>query len=134
VAVATEAGLVAPVLGAADRLGLRDTSAALAALVERARQGRLKPADLGPKSMVVSNLGMYGVDAFVAIIDQPDPLILAVGRVADRVVPLDGQVAIRPMCTLTLSVDHRALDGVDGARFLERVKWRLENPFDILGA
>ncbi|MCA9905036.1 MAG: 2-oxo acid dehydrogenase subunit E2, partial [Anaerolineae bacterium] len=67
-------------------------------------------------------------------IDQPDPMILAVGRVAERVVPVHGQVVIRPMCTLTLSVDHRVLDGVQGAQFLARVKTYLEHPFELLGS
>jgi pyruvate dehydrogenase E2 component (dihydrolipoamide acetyltransferase) len=128
------AGLIVPVLPQADRLGLRATSRRLRDLVERARRGRLRERDLGQKSMVVSNLGMYGVDAFVAIIDPPDPMILAVGCVADRVVPADGQPAIRPMSTLTLSADHRVLDGTQGARFLTRVKASLENPFEMLGA
>jgi pyruvate dehydrogenase E2 component (dihydrolipoamide acetyltransferase) len=134
IAVSTDDGLVVPVINAADQLSLHATSTALRDVSQRARAGRLKAGDIGEKSMVISNLGMYSVDAFIAIIDMPDPMILAVGRVADRIVPIDGQVAIRPMCTLTLSVDHRVLDGVDGARFLERVKLRLENPYDILGA
>lgn len=132
VAVSTEGGLVVPVVPGADQLTLKDTSQAVRSVTERARQGRMKPADMGPKSLVVSNLGMYGIDIFVAIIDMPDPMILAVGRVADRVVPLNGQIVVQPMCTLTLSVDHRALDGVQGAQFLGALKNRLENPFDVL--
>jgi pyruvate dehydrogenase E2 component (dihydrolipoamide acetyltransferase) len=132
VAVSTEAGLIVPVLPQADKQSLRQTSQRIRGLVERAGRGRLREGDLSPKSIVVSNLGMYGVDAFVAIIDPPDPMILAVGRVADRVVPVDGQPAVRPMCTLSLSVDHRALDGTQGARFLAQVKDMLENPFEIL--
>lgn len=133
VAVGLEDGLIVPVVREADRLSLAETSRRVRQLSERARSGRLQAADLGQKSMVVSNLGMYGVDAFIAIIDLPDPMILAVGRVADRVVPVGGQIAIRPLCTLTLSVDHRVLDGVLGARFLEGVKDHLENPYALLG-
>jgi pyruvate dehydrogenase E2 component (dihydrolipoamide acetyltransferase) len=133
VAVNTDEGLVVPVIRTADRLNLREVSQGLRAVTSRARQGRLKPADLGEKSMVVSNLGMYSVDRFIAIIDMPDPMILAVGRVAERVIPQNGQVAIRPMCTLSLSVDHRALDGVLAAQFLGRVKDHLENPYEIMG-
>ena len=132
VAVSTEAGLVVPVIPGADKLTLRDTSQAVRSAALRARQGRMKSADTGPKSLVVSNLGMYGIDAFIAIIDMPDPMIRAVGRVADRVVSLSGQIVVQPMCTLTLSVDHRALDGVQGAQFLDALKNRLESPFDIL--
>jgi pyruvate dehydrogenase E2 component (dihydrolipoamide acetyltransferase) len=132
VAVGTEGGLIVPVVSRADGLSLRETSERIHGLAERARQGRMREGDLSPKSMVVSNLGMQGVDAFIAIIDPPAPMILAVGRVADRVVPVGGQPAIRPMATLTLSVDHRALDGIQGARFLMRVRTILENPFEIL--
>jgi pyruvate dehydrogenase E2 component (dihydrolipoamide acetyltransferase) len=134
VAVSVDTGLIVPVLPQADLLGLRQVSRQLRALEERARRGRLRETDLGQKSMVVSNLGMYGVDAFVAIIDPPDPMILAVGCVADRVVPVDGQPVVRPMSTFTLSVDHRVLDGTQGAQFLTRVKTTLENPFEMLGA
>jgi pyruvate dehydrogenase E2 component (dihydrolipoamide acetyltransferase) len=133
VAVNTDQGLMVPVIRDADKLSLQDTVAALKAVAGRAREGRLRQTDLGEKSMVISNLGMYSVDTFIAIIDMPDPMILAVGRVADRLVPVDGQAVIRPMCTLTLSVDHRVLDGVQGAQFLERLKDRLENPFEVMG-
>ena len=133
IAVATDEGLFVPVLPGADGLGLRQTLAQTRELAERARQRRLRERDLGGKSLIVTNLGMFGVDAFAAIIDPPDPMILAIGRVSDRVVPVDGQPNVRPMCTLTLSVDHRVLDGVLGARFLARVKSILEHPFEILG-
>ena len=133
VAVAVDEGLIVPTMPDADQHSLQSIAEILRGLGERARSGRLKPADLGEKSMVISNLGMYGVDAFIAIIDMPDPMILAVGQVADRLVPVNGQAVIKPMCTLSLSVDHRVLDGVQGAQFLGLVKNRLENPFDILG-
>ncbi|NJN84574.1 MAG: 2-oxo acid dehydrogenase subunit E2, partial [Caldilineaceae bacterium] len=89
--------------------------------------------DLGGKSLVVSNLGMYGVDAFIAIIELPSPMILAVGAVTDRVVAVDGQPVVRPLCTLTLSADHRVLDGAPAAQFLEKIKQHLEAPFALLG-
>ncbi len=133
VAVDTDSGLLVPVIPGADTLSLREVSDVLKAAAERARKGALRPSDLGEKSMIVSNLGMYSIDTFIAIIDQPDPMILAVGRVADRFVPVNGQPVIQPMCTLTLSVDHRVLDGAQGARFLERVKNRLENPYELMG-
>jgi pyruvate dehydrogenase E2 component (dihydrolipoamide acetyltransferase) len=82
--------------------------------------------------MVVSNLGMHGVDAFIAIVDQPDPMILAVGRVAERCVVVDGAPAVTWGCTLTLSADHRVLDGFLAARFLEVVKSKLESAFRFL--
>lgn len=133
IAVATDEGLLVPVLPGADGLDLRQTLAHIRQVTERARQRRLREGDLGGKSMVVTNLGMFGVDAFAAIIDPPDPMILAAGRISDRVVPVDGQPQIRPMCTLTLSADHRVLDGVLGARFLARIISILEHPFEILG-
>ena len=132
VATNTEEGLVVPVIQNADQHGLQELSQSLRETAQRARDRRLRPTELGEKSMVISNLGMYAVDQFIAIIDMPDPMILAVGRVADRVVPIDGQIAIKPMCTLSLSVDHRVMDGVQGAQFLERIKDSLENPFEIL--
>ncbi len=133
VAIHTDTGLVAPVISNVDTLSLREVSAALREVADRARAGRLKPADMGGKSMVISNLGMQRVDAFIAIIDMPDPMILAVGRVADRVVAVNGQVQIQPMCTLSLSVDHRAFNGFPAAQFLEAITSYLENPFAIPG-
>jgi pyruvate dehydrogenase E2 component (dihydrolipoamide acetyltransferase) len=134
VAVNVADGLIVPIIRGADRLTLDATNRAIAEAAGRARSGRLRPDDMGPKSLSISNLGMAGIDAFVAIIDEPDPMILAVGRVAERVVPVEGQIVIRPMSTLTLSVDHRVLDGMQGAEFLMRVKQHLENPFELLGA
>jgi pyruvate dehydrogenase E2 component (dihydrolipoamide acetyltransferase) len=132
-AVSTDEGLVVPTLVNADRASLREVSANVRALAKRAREMRLRPADLSSKSLSISNLGMHRVDAFIAIIDMPDPMILAVGRVVDRAVVVEKQVVIRPMCTLTLSVDHRVLDGAVAARYLEAVVAALESPFAILG-
>jgi pyruvate dehydrogenase E2 component (dihydrolipoamide acetyltransferase) len=133
VAVNTDDGLVVPTLANADRKSLREVSLNVREMAARAREKRLRPVDLANKSLTISNLGMYRVDAFIAIIDMPDPMILAVGQVADRVVAIDKQVAIQPMCTLTLSVDHRVLDGAVAARVLESVAAILEAPFAILG-
>lgn len=133
VAVDTPAGLIVPVILDVDKRSLRQVALDLHNAAERARKGALKPADMGEKSMVISNLGMYTVDTFIAIIDQPDPMILAVGRVAERFVPVHGQPVIMPMCTLTLSADHRVLDGAAAARFLEHIKAHLENPYTLLG-
>jgi pyruvate dehydrogenase E2 component (dihydrolipoamide acetyltransferase) len=132
VAAGLPEGLLVPVVAAADELSLARLSGQMRQLIGRARKGRLHTGDVGQRSMVISNLGMHGVDAFVAIIDIPNPMILAVGRVSERVVPVAGQPVIRPMCTLTLSVDHRVFDGVEGAQFLERIKLLLEQPFELL--
>ncbi len=133
VAVSVADGLLTPVLAGAEKLALNEVSFRLKALTERARGNRLRAADLGNKSIVLSNLGMYAVDSFIAIIEQPAPMILAVGRISERVVAVQGQPAVRPVCTLTLSVDHRVLDGVPAARFLTHVVQNLEQPFAILG-
>lgn len=125
-AVGTENALVVAVIPEADTLDLDATAVAVREATRRAREGRLRESDLGPRSTVVSNLGMHGVHAFIAIIDEPDPFIVAVGEIRDVVVPIDGAPAIRPMTTLTLSVDHRALDGVQGARLLSEIRSRLE--------
>jgi pyruvate dehydrogenase E2 component (dihydrolipoamide acetyltransferase) len=133
VAVSLREGLVVPAISQADLRSLREISIEIKSLSERARNGKLKESDFAGKSLVVSNLGMYGVDSFTAIIDMPASMILAVGRVVDRVVPVNKQPEVRPMCTINLSVDHRVLDGVDGARFLKRIRDILENPFEIMG-
>ena len=132
IAVAVDDGLLVPVLSGADQLALETLAEQTAGLIERARSRRLLAADTGEKSMVVSNLGMHGVDAFLAIIDVPDPVVLSIGRVSDRCVPVEGGVGVRPMCTLGLSVDHRVLDGVAGARFLRLVADILEAPEQLL--
>lgn len=121
IAVATADGLVVGVVREADRLGLRELSVRLRELSLRARAGRLHADDLAERSLVVSNLGMHEVDVFFPIIDMPDPMIVGVGRVRDRCVPWQDGVAVRPTCTLTISADHRALDGVLAARVLAAI-------------
>lgn len=128
VAMALEDGLVAPVIRNADRLGLRELARRSRELASRARSGKLEPADCEGGAFTVSNLGMFGVDSFAAIINPPQSGILAVGRAAPRVVPRGQDIAVRSMMTLTLSADHRVVDGAIGARFLQRVKQHLEEP------
>jgi len=120
-AMAVEDGVVAPVIPGADRLDLGQIAAQRKDLTERARAGKLRPADLAGGTFTISNLGMYNVDAFTAIIIPPQAAILAVGRIADRVVPFEGKPAIRPMLTLTLSADHRVIDGARAALFLDEL-------------
>lgn len=131
-AVAVEDGLLVPVLHNAGRLGLFELAAQRAELVQRAQAGRLGPADLQDGTFTISNLGMYGVDAFNAIVNPPQAAILAVGRIADRVVPIDGQPAVRPMLTLTLSCDHRIVDGARAAQFLATLAGLIEEPLRAL--
>jgi pyruvate dehydrogenase E2 component (dihydrolipoamide acetyltransferase) len=121
VAMAVEDGVVAPIIPGADRLDLGQISAHRRDLTERARAGKLRHADLAGGTFTISNLGMYNVDAFSAIIIPPQAAILAVGHIADRVVPFEGKPAIRPMLTLTLSADHRVIDGARAALFLDEL-------------
>ncbi|HLH71634.1 MAG TPA: dihydrolipoamide acetyltransferase family protein [Candidatus Dormibacteraeota bacterium] len=131
VAVETEEGLVAPVIHRADRLSLAEVVEARRALVERARARRLTPQDLEGGTFTLSNLGMYGVDAFNAILNERQAGILAVGRIAETVVPIEGQVAVRPRVVLTLSCDHRLTDGARAARFLAELTSLLEEPLGL---
>ncbi|MGH7828778.1 MAG: dihydrolipoamide acetyltransferase family protein, partial [Candidatus Binatia bacterium] len=126
IAVAIEDGLVAPVIRNADRLTLEELAQRSRALAEKAHRKKLFPLDYEGGTFTVSNLGMLGVDNFIAIVNPPQCAILAVGRVAPRVAADQGEIAIRPMMTMTLSADHRVVDGVIAARFLQRVKTSLE--------
>ena len=131
-AVAVEDGLLVPVVHSADQLRVEEIAARRADLVARASSGGLKPNDFAGGTFTISNLGMFGVDAFNAIVNPPQAAILAVGRIADRVVAVDGQPAVRPMMTLTLSCDHRAVDGVRAAQFFEALVDMIEEPLRAL--
>jgi pyruvate dehydrogenase E2 component (dihydrolipoamide acetyltransferase) len=131
-AVALEDGLVVPVLHKADALGLKEIATRREDLVARAQSGKLRPADIQGGVFTISNLGMYGVDAFSAIVNPPQAAILAVGRITDRVVPVNGQPAVQPTMVLTLSCDHRALDGARGAQFLGALADLVEEPLALL--
>src|SRR5713101_1116344 len=124
-AVAIDAGLVVPVIHRADALSLAE-------IAGRGQAGKLRPADIQGGGFTISNLGMYGVDAFNAIINPPQAAILAVGRIADRVVPVNGQPAVQPTMVLTLSCDHRAIDGARGAQFLGALAELIEEPLALL--
>ena len=130
-----EPGLVVPVIRQADRKPLLELDRELAQLVERARGNRLRLADLDPEghSLVLTNLGAYGVDAFIPIIDPPDPMIVAAGRVAERPWVEGGQLVVRPVVTLTVAADHRVLDGAAAAAYLDRVRELLEYPYALEG-
>lgn len=126
IAVATEDALVVPVIHGADGLSLAEISARRRKIVEAARAGRLRPDDLQGGVFTISNLGMYGVHAFQAIVNAPQAAILAVGRIVDRPVAIDGGVFVRPVLTLTISFDHRVADGARGAEFLDTLASLLE--------
>jgi pyruvate dehydrogenase E2 component (dihydrolipoamide acetyltransferase) len=125
-AMAVEDGVVAAVIQDADKLDLGEIAVQRRDLAERARAGRLRPSDITGGTFTISNLGMFNVDSFSAIITPPQAAILAVGRIADRVVAVNGQPAIRPMMTLTLSSDHRVIDGAGAAKFLNDLVMALE--------
>jgi len=129
VAIGTEAGLIVPVIRDADQKNISEISSELQAFRNKALQMRFGTEDLTGGTFTISNLGMYGVDQFNAIINPPQSAILAVGRIIKSpfVMP-DNTVTIRPVMSLTLTVDHRAMDGVLGAKFLTEIKERLENP------
>ena len=125
-------GLVVPVLHRADTLALNEMAARREDLIARAQGGKLRPADIQGGGFTISNLGMYGVDAFSAIVNPPQAAILAVGRIADRVIAVNGQPAVQPTMVLTLSCDHRTLDGARGAQFLGDLAELVEEPLGLL--
>ena len=131
-AVAIDDGLVVPVIHRADTLSLADIAAKRADLSTRAQAGKLRPADIQSGTFTISNLGMYGVDAFNAIVNPPQAAILAVGRIANRVVAVNGQPAVQPTMVLTLSSDHRAVDGARGAQVLGALADLVEEPLTLL--
>jgi pyruvate dehydrogenase E2 component (dihydrolipoamide acetyltransferase) len=133
-AMAVDDGVVAPVLHNADKSRLSEIATQRRDLTERARGGKLRPADIAGGTFTISNLGMFGVDAFTAIIIPPQAAILAVGRISDRVVTVDGHPGVRPMMTLTLSSDHRVVDGARAAKFLQELADAIGNPQPWLGS
>ena len=128
IAVAVPNGLVVPVIRSAELRSIADIASERSALVERARAGKLTSEDMGGGTFSISNLGMFGIETFIAVLNPPQAAILAVGAIQDTPVARDGQVVIRPMLSLTLTCDHRALDGATAAEFLSTVKTFLEEP------
>ena len=127
-AMAVEEGVVTPVIPHADRADLGAIAFQRHELTQRARAHKLRPSELAGGTFTISNLGMFDVDAFTAIIPSPQVAILAVGRIADRAISVEGQPAIRPMVTLTLSSDHRVIDGARAAEFMRDVADSIANP------
>jgi pyruvate dehydrogenase E2 component (dihydrolipoamide acetyltransferase) len=129
---AVEGGLVVPVIRQVDRKSLAEIVKVRAELVQKARQHTLTKEEMTGSTFTISNLGMFEIDQFSAIIQPPEAAILAVGRIAEKPVVRHGEIQIRPMMTLTLSIDHRVLDGVIGAQFLQSLKRYIENPFNLI--
>jgi pyruvate dehydrogenase E2 component (dihydrolipoamide acetyltransferase) len=128
IAVAAPQGLVVPVLRSVERLPLAEVAAARGDIVGRARDNKLTTQDLEDGTFTISNLGMFGIEQFVAVLNPPQAAILAVGATVDTPVARNGAVEIRPIMTMTLTVDHRAVDGAEGADFLRTVKQFVEDP------
>ncbi|MFL5943150.1 MAG: dihydrolipoamide acetyltransferase family protein [Gaiellaceae bacterium] len=127
-AVAAPQGLVVPVVRTAERLSLSEIAHVRADLVGRARENKLRAEDLEGGTFTISNLGMYAVERFTAVLNPPQAAIVAVGATEERVVPVDGGTAVRPLVTLTGTFDHRAVDGAPAAAFLQTLKESLEDP------
>src|SRR5205814_1671231 len=127
-AAAAPSGLIVPVIQNADRRSIVEIAAARADLVGRAKDGKLQASDLESGTFTISNLGMYGVEQFVAVLNPPQAAILAVAATEERAVVVDGALSVRPMMTMTGTFDHRAVDGAAGADFLRSVKEALEEP------
>lgn len=132
VAVGLEEGLVVPVIKNADSISLGEIALSSKDIASRGAQGKLKPEEMEGSTFTISNLGMYDIKYFTSIINQPNSAILGVGTMKDQVVAIDGQVEIRPMMSLILTIDHRVVDGAKGAMFLQEIKRLLQNPMLIL--
>jgi len=131
-AVAVEDGLITPVLFDADRMSLWEISGKARDLAKRARDRRLMPEEYTGATFTVSNLGMFGIDQFTAIINPPEAGILAIGGVEEKPVVVDGTLEVRSRMRVTMSCDHRAVDGATGAKFLQTVRGYIENPLSLI--
>ena len=132
VAVAIEDGLITPVVRAADQKSLRDIAAEVRDMAERARKRKLKPEEYTGATFSVSNLGMFGIDEFTAVINPPEGAILAIGAMAPKPVVRNNEVVVRQIMRVTMSCDHRVIDGATGAQFLQTFKKMLENPLYLV--
>jgi len=132
VAVAVKDGLMVPVIKQVEQKGLAAICAEAKDLSKRAREQKLRPDELKGSTFTISNLGMYPIDVFTPIINQPEIAILGVGRTQEKTVVVNGEIVIRPMMTASLSFDHRVIDGAPAAEFLAEVKRILENPYEMI--
>jgi len=132
IATSLEDYLVVPVIRQAQNKNLEQIVTELADLVERARTRRLTPAEMSGSTFTITNLGMFGVEWFTAIINPPETAILAVGQIMNTPIGHEGNVVLRPMMQMTLSADHRVIDGARAAHFLTEVKQTLENPYLLI--
>ncbi|MDH5754296.1 MAG: 2-oxo acid dehydrogenase subunit E2 [Candidatus Bathyarchaeota archaeon] len=133
VAVATEYGLVVPIIHNADRKSLKEIDATIKELTEKARQGKLTREDLSGGTFTITNLGMYGVEFFTPIINPPEAAILGVGKIVEKPVVISGKIETKPFMTLSLSYDHRIVDGAPAAEFLRKIKEKIEETLGLEG-
>lgn len=131
-AVDTERGLLVPVVRDADRKGMAEFAAELRGVIGRAREGTALPDELSGSTFTITNLGMFEIDAFTPIINLPEAAILGVGRIKDCAAVVDGEIAVRKMMWLSLTFDHRLVDGAPAAHFLQRIKQYIEEPYLLL--
>ena len=132
IAADTPRGLLVPVIRDVQDLTLTQIAQQSRQLIQKAREGTLRPEEMQSGTFTISNLGMYEIDSFTAIVNPPETCILAVSRILDKVVPVDGQICVRPMMNLSLTYDHRVLDGAPAARFLQTIKGYIEHPARLL--
>ena len=132
VAVAIEDGLITPVVRAADQKSLSEIAREVRDLAERARKRKLKPEEYTGASFSVSNLGMFGIDEFTAVINPPEGAILAIGAMTPKPVVRENEIVVRQIMRVTMSCDHRVIDGATGAKFLQTFKKTMENPLYLV--
>ena len=132
IAVGMDSGLVVPVIKGADKMSLKELVVASKEITTKALNGKLKPDEMADSTFTISNLGMYGVKSFVPIINQPNTAILGVSATVPKPVVYNGEVTVRPIMTLTLTADHRVVDGLEGAKFMKSLKEAIENPLSLL--
>ncbi len=132
IAVGTDTGLLVPVVEDADKKSLKELVVANKEMITKTLEGKLQPKEMSGSTFTISNLGMYGVDSFTAIINQPNNAILAISATKKKPVVIGDEVVVRPIMTLTLTGDHRVIDGLEGAKFMQTLKTGIENPVTLL--
>ena len=132
IAVGMDSGLVVPVIKGADKMSLKELVVASKEITTKALNGKLKPDEMADSTFTISNVGMYGVKSFVPFINQPNTAILGVSATVPKPVVYNGEVTVRPIMTLTLTADHRVVDGLEGAKFMKTLKEAIENPLSLL--
>lgn len=132
IAVGSDTGLLVPVVKGADKMSLKELVVASKEMTTKALSGKLKPEEMAESTFTISNLGMYGVQSFIPIINQPNTAILGISATVKKPVVVNDEIVIRPMMTITLTADHRVVDGLEGAKFMATLKQAIENPITLL--